>query len=54
MEDDGQLTKEQCDNWRKAMVPVLGPGSMFLSDEAVQELRDKMQESIDRDNPDNE
>lgn len=38
------LTPEQIQNWRKAMVGMLGSYALIMPVEQIQQLRDKMQE----------
>jgi len=45
--DDGKLTPEQIENWRKVLVMQLGPYALMMPDEEVQMMRDKMQEHVD-------
>ena len=49
MADSEKLTPEQIQSWRTAMVGLLGPYALIMSDEDVQRLRDKMQEHLDSD-----
>ena len=45
---NGKLTEEQIDNWRKALLPMLGPYALIAPAEEIQRLRDKMQDKIDK------
>lgn len=43
-----KLTPEQIDNWRKVL-PLLGfPGAKFFSERTIQQIRDIMQGSLNR------
>lgn len=41
------LSPEQIQNWRKALVLILGPYALIMPDELVQKFRDKMQKELD-------
>lgn len=43
-----KLTKEQLENWRKALHVYLGPAVNLLSDEKIQAYKDQLQENIDK------
>lgn len=43
----GKLTPEQTRNFRIALLPTLGPYAMFMPDEEVQAIRDRMQATLD-------
>jgi hypothetical protein len=44
---DGKLSPEQIQHWRKALCLQLGPYALFMPDEDIQKLRDKMQDFCD-------
>ena len=45
--NDRTLTPEQVKNWRRVLLGVIGPYALLMSDEEVQQVRDKMQELLD-------
>ena len=47
MGEQEKLTPEQVENWRKAMVGMLGPYALIMPVEQIQAMRDKMQEWCD-------
>jgi len=44
-----KLTSEQIENWRKVLVGVFGPYAMVMSNEQIQDYRDRMQGAVDED-----
>ena len=42
-----KLTSEQIENWRLAMLPVIGPYALVMSEEDIQSMRDKLQKRLD-------
>jgi len=43
---DEKLTPEQIENYRKVLVGILGPYALIMSDEQVQQFRDRLQKTI--------
>lgn len=46
--DEPTLTPEQIDNWRNALVTILGPYALLMSDEDVVRARNSMQSSLNK------
>jgi hypothetical protein len=46
------LTKLQIENWRSALVEVIGPYALLMTDEQVQHMRDRYQGAIEDANHD--
>ena len=44
---DDALTPEQIENWRQALLPMLGPYARIMPAEQIKRYRDKMQEWCD-------
>ena len=42
-----KLTPEQIENWRKVLVGIFGAYALIMSDEQVQDYKDKMQASLE-------
>jgi hypothetical protein len=43
---DEKLTPEQIENWRKVLTGMFGPYATLMSDEQVQNYKDKMQAAV--------
>lgn len=43
MNGEAPLSPEQIKNWRNAMIGLLGPYALIISDEDVQKMRDNIQ-----------
>lgn len=43
-----KMTPEQIKNFRKVLTISLGPYALIMSDEQVQQIRDKMQKQFDK------
>ncbi len=41
--DSEKLTPEQIQNWRNVLAGLLGPYALIMSNEEIQDFRDKMQ-----------
>ena len=42
-----KLTDAQSANWRKLLIPMLGPYALIMPAEQVQAFKDKMQANVD-------
>ena len=43
---DGKLSPEQIANWRRVLITMIGPYALMMSDEQIQDYRDKMQQQV--------
>ena len=44
VEQNSQLTEEQVKNWRRVLIGIIGPATIFMSVDMIQKLRNKYQE----------
>lgn len=47
-DNDGKLSPEQIQNWRRVLCGMLGPYALIAPDEQIQALRDRFQQQIDK------
>jgi hypothetical protein len=41
------MTKEQIENWRDALVRMIGPYALMMPDEEIEKIRDMVQNGVD-------
>jgi hypothetical protein len=51
---ENKLTPEQVENWRKVLFGIVGTYALIMSVEEIQLFRDKMQQKIDDNPPEDE